>query len=127
MIRSMTGFGTAAAEADGCRFSIEVKSVNNRFFKATVRLPDELSTLETACESAISKRRARGRVTVVVRFIPGGSVAVVEVNPAAARSALSFVECVDSARGVTYYANSVTGETVWALPPGGVVTQRMQR
>ena len=46
---------------------------------------------------------------------------------AAARSALTFVECVDSARGVTYYANSVTGETVWALPPGGVVTQRMQR
>jgi uncharacterized protein (TIGR00255 family) len=89
MIRSMTGFGTAAAEADGCRFSIEVKSVNNRFFKATVRLPDELSTLETACESAISKRLARGSVTVLVRFIPGGSVAVVEVNPAAARSALT--------------------------------------
>lgn len=89
MIRSMTGFGTAAAEADGCRFSIEVKSVNNRFFKATVRLPDELSTLETACESAVSKRLARGSVTVLVRFIPGGSVAVVEVNPAAARSALT--------------------------------------
>ncbi len=89
MIRSMTGFGTAAAEADGCRFSIEVKSVNNRFFKASVRLPDELSTLESTFEAALSKRLARGSVTVLVRFTPGGSVAAAEVNPAVARSALT--------------------------------------
>jgi len=85
----MTGFGAAAAEADGCRFSVEVKSVNNRFFKATIRLPEELSTLETELETAVSKRLARGSVMVLVRFVPGGSVAAVEVNPDAARTALN--------------------------------------
>lgn len=89
MIRSMTGFGAASAEADGCRFSVEVKSVNNRFFKATVRVPEELSTLETEIETAVAKRLARGSVMVLVRFVPGGSVAAAEVNPDAARSALT--------------------------------------
>ena len=85
----MTGFGTASADAQGCRFSVEVKSVNNRFFKATIRVPEELSTLETELESAIVKRLNRGSVMLVVRFVPGGNVAAAEVNPDAARSALT--------------------------------------
>jgi len=89
MIRSMTGFGAASAEADGCRFAVEVKSINNRFFKATVRVPEELSTLETEIESAVAKRLARGSVMVLVRFVPGGAVAAAEVNPDAARTALT--------------------------------------
>ncbi len=88
MIRSMTGFGAASAEAEGCRFAVEIKSVNNRFFKATVRVPEELSTLETEIESAVAKRLARGSVMVLVRFVPGGAVAAAEVNPDAARTAL---------------------------------------
>ncbi len=89
MIRSMTGFGAAAAEAEGCRFSVEVKSVNNRFFKCSVRLPDELSALESELEALVAKRLSRGSVTVSVRFVPGGRVAGVEINPAAVRALLS--------------------------------------
>ena len=89
MIRSMTGFGAASAEAEGCRFAVEIKSVNNRFFKATVRVPEELSTLETEIETAVARRLSRGSVMVLVRFVPGGAVAAAEVNPDAARSALT--------------------------------------
>lgn len=85
----MTGFGSATAEAEGCRFAVEVKSVNNRFFKAVVRVPEELSTLETEIETAVSRRLGRGSVMVLVRFVPGGAVAAAEVNPDAARSALT--------------------------------------
>ena len=85
----MTGFGNASADADGCRFSVEIKSVNNRFFKATVRVPEELSTLETELETAVAKRLGRGSVMVLVRFVPGGAVAAAEVNPDAARTALT--------------------------------------
>ena len=89
MIRSMTGFGAAAAEAEGCRFSVEVKSVNNRFFKCSVLLPDELAALESEIEALVAKRLTRGSVTVSVRFVPGGRVAGVEINPAAVRALLS--------------------------------------
>ena len=85
----MTGFGAAAAEAEGCRFSVEVKSVNNRFFKCSVRLPDELAALESEIEALVAKRLTRGSVTVSVRFVPGGRVAGVEINPAAVRALLS--------------------------------------
>ena len=46
MIRSMTGFGVASADAEGGSFSVEVRSVNNKFFKATMRVPDALGALE---------------------------------------------------------------------------------
>ena len=85
----MTGFGAATADAEGCRFSVEIKSVNNRFFKATVRVPEEMSTLETELEAAVARRLGRGSVMLLVRFVPGGSVAAVEVNPEAARTALT--------------------------------------
>ncbi len=85
----MTGFGAATADAEGCRFSVEIKSVNNRFFKAIIRVPEEMSTLETELEAVVAKRLGRGSVMLLVRFVPGGSVAAVEVNPDAARTALT--------------------------------------
>ena len=33
MIVSMTGFGDATAERDGSHYSVEIRSLNNRFFK----------------------------------------------------------------------------------------------
>ena len=33
MIRSMTGFGQACAEVDGVIYTVEIRSVNNRYFK----------------------------------------------------------------------------------------------
>jgi hypothetical protein len=54
-------------------------------------------------------------------FAPVGSAGF------AASPALTFIQCTDTARGLTYFANAVTGETVWALPPGGVVTQKMTK
>ena len=41
MIRSMTGFGSATTELEGARCSVEIRSVNNRFFKCSMRLPGD--------------------------------------------------------------------------------------
>src|SRR2546423_587148 len=38
MIVSMTGFGDATAERDGTHYSVEIRSLNNRFFKAIIKL-----------------------------------------------------------------------------------------
>jgi uncharacterized protein YicC (UPF0701 family) len=46
MIRSMTGFGAASGEFDGNRFVVEIRAVNGKFYKSTLRLPDELLALE---------------------------------------------------------------------------------
>ena len=46
MIRSMTAFGRARATVDGKDITVEIKSVNNRFFDCSAKLPRAYSYLE---------------------------------------------------------------------------------
>ena len=39
MLHSMTGFGSAQAQIEGVDYSVEIRSVNGRYFKASIRLP----------------------------------------------------------------------------------------
>ena len=64
----MTGFGSSSTDADGAHYSVEIRSVNNKYFKAQLRVPEELVALEAEIESALSRKLARGSVTVTVRF-----------------------------------------------------------
>lgn len=64
MIRSMTGFGEASAEKDGVHFYLEVRSLNAKYFKATIRLPDDLQGLEAELEPALRRRLHRGSIMV---------------------------------------------------------------
>lgn len=64
MIRSMTGFGDARLERCGVTYSLEARSVNHRYLKAAVRLPDELAPLEGGLEEALRGLLQRGSVTV---------------------------------------------------------------
>ena len=51
MIVSMTGFGDAAAERSGTHYAVEIRSLNNRFFKPVIKLPETISGLEPELES----------------------------------------------------------------------------
>ena len=65
-LRSMTGCGTGLATdgASGCR--IEIRSVNNRFFKLSLRSPDGCAAFESRVEAAIRGRVRRGALHVDV-------------------------------------------------------------
>ncbi len=65
MIRSMTGFGDASQQAQGAAYFLEIRSLNNRYFKATIRLPEEFQGLEAELESEVRKRLTRGSVTLI--------------------------------------------------------------
>ncbi|MFI4881257.1 MAG: YicC/YloC family endoribonuclease [Phycisphaerales bacterium JB064] len=60
----MTGFGDARLERGGVTYSVEVRSVNHRYLKANVRLPDEYAPLEGALEESLRGLLQRGSVTV---------------------------------------------------------------
>lgn len=68
MIRSMTGFGSAQTELDGVLVAVEIRSVNNRHFKCTLRIPDDFSVLEVDIEAQVTRRLVRGSVIVTVRI-----------------------------------------------------------
>ena len=67
MIRSMTGFGTAEGAVGGAHVSVEVRSVNHRFFNPSIKLPPSLSRWETEVREALRKAIGRGHVTVTAR------------------------------------------------------------
>lgn len=74
MTKSMTGFGKATVEANDIgSFSVEVKSVNNRYLDINVRLPRALGSLEDKIRKAVSKHISRGKVDVSIMYKPNES------------------------------------------------------
>jgi uncharacterized protein (TIGR00255 family) len=68
MIRSMTGFGSAEGVVGGGRVSVEVRSVNHRFFSPSIKLPSLLARWETDVREALRRKVSRGHVTLGARF-----------------------------------------------------------
>ena len=68
MIRSMTGFGAADGVVGGGRVSVEVRSVNHRFFSPSIKLPNVLARWETDVREALRRKVSRGHVTLGARF-----------------------------------------------------------
>ena len=75
MLLSMTGFGNASFDSDGVHVSSEIKSVNNRYLKLSVRMPDSVARFEAEIEKLIRSRVARGSIqlSIRVRFHGGQS------------------------------------------------------
>jgi uncharacterized protein (TIGR00255 family) len=68
MIRSMTGFGAADGEVGGGRVSVEVRSVNHRFFSPSIKLPGVLNRWEGDVRESLKRGVTRGHVTLSARF-----------------------------------------------------------
>lgn len=68
MIRSMTGFGAAEGPVGSTRVSVELRSVNHRFFNPSLKLPTALSQWEGEVREALRQRIARGHLTVFARL-----------------------------------------------------------
>jgi len=73
VIRSMTGFGQAAAESERYRVRVTLRSVNHRFLDLALRLRDEQRLSEPALRDLLTARLARGRVDVNVDAEPLGT------------------------------------------------------
>lgn len=68
MIRSMTGFGSADGDVGSGRVSVEVRSVNHRYFSPSIKLPGVLLPWEGEVREALKRGVTRGHVTLSARF-----------------------------------------------------------
>ena len=66
LIKSMTGYGRAAASVNGREFTVELRSVNNRYLDCNVKLPRALSFAEEAVKQAVKNTISRGKVDVFI-------------------------------------------------------------
>ncbi|MBX3363491.1 MAG: YicC family protein [Phycisphaeraceae bacterium] len=113
MLRSMTGFGDASTEVDGVHFFIEVRSLNNKYFKATIRLPEEYQGLEAEIESELRQRLNRGSITVRATCTDASASAAYEINCSALERYLAQIMGVEQVRTGAF---SVDIGTLLALP-----------
>ncbi len=68
MVKSMTGYGRAVETVNGREFTVEVRSVNNRYLDCTVKMPRSLSFAEDTVKQAVKASISRGKVDVTVSF-----------------------------------------------------------
>ncbi len=66
MIRSMTGYGRSQAVVDTMNITVELKSVNHRYFEFNSRVPRNYGFLDEKLKSYIGSRVSRGKVECYV-------------------------------------------------------------
>lgn len=79
-MRSMTGFGAARAEADGWAAGVEVRTVNNKGLKLSLRLNPNEPALESAIDKTVRKHVRRGTVQLSVSVELTGGAAASSLN-----------------------------------------------
>jgi uncharacterized protein (TIGR00255 family) len=63
----MTGFGEAYRQAEGVGVAVEVRTINSRYFKLSVRGPEGYGSLEPRIEDLVRKRVRRGTIQIQLR------------------------------------------------------------
>jgi uncharacterized protein (TIGR00255 family) len=122
MLLSMTGFGEAHLEEDGYSAAVEIRTVNSRYFKAVIRLPEGYSSLEPMVDSTVRQRIKRGTVTVVVRVERKASPDDYQINDAVLGGYRQQIGRLSDQLGMP---NAVDWDSLLALP--GVVDERSAR
>jgi len=67
MLQSMTGFGESRAQQDGLAVAVEIRTINNRFFKLSVRASEGYASIEPLVENVVRESIHRGTIQVNVR------------------------------------------------------------
>ncbi len=80
MLLSMTGFGEAHCRQDDVSVVVEVRTINNRFFKLSVRTGEGYGSLESQIEAVVRRGIRRGTVQVNIRVDRSGSAEDYKIN-----------------------------------------------
>lgn len=109
MVTSMTGYGRARSAADGREITIEIKSVNSRYFEYSSRMPRAYAFLDDKMKQHLAGRLARGKVEVALSVINTGVAdSVVTVNEALAESYLTALHSIAEKLGVREDVSAVS-------------------
>jgi len=114
LIKSMTGYGRAVETVNGREFTVELRSVNNRYLDCSVRLPRILSFCEDAVKQAVKNAISRGKVDVFISVrSEGGDEIQVTLNKAVLESYLAAMRQMVVEYGV---ADDISASAVSRLP-----------
>ena len=102
MVKSMTGYGRAVETVNGREFTVELRSVNNRYLDCTVKLPRSLSFAEEKVKQAVKATISRGKVDVYITVRSEAAADVqVTLNAAMVEGYLAAMKQMVTDYGVT--------------------------
>ncbi len=114
LIKSMTGYGRAVETVNGREFTVEVRSVNNRYLDCTVKLPRTMSFAEEAVKQAVKASVSRGKVDVYISMKSEAAEDVkISLNKAVLEGYLSAMRQMVTEFGVQ---DNISVSTVSRLP-----------
>lgn len=101
MVLSMTGYGRAKAVQGGRDITVEIRSVNSRYFEYSSRLPRSCAFLDDKLKKLLSEQVSRGKVELNLQLQNVGAAdTVVEVDQALAQSYAQAVRALAQAQAV---------------------------
>ncbi|MDR2169358.1 MAG: YicC family protein [Planctomycetaceae bacterium] len=120
---SMTGFGSAVVLSNNINVSVELKTVNNRYFKLMLRITENFGMLESRVESMLRREIERGSVNAIVR------IRIEKQSPKAIISApvlLSYAEQISELRNKLEQIRSFEPPNLYQLLtlPGVIVASQ---
>jgi len=90
----MTGFGDASGQREGTHYAVEIRSLNNRYFKPVIKLPETVSGLEPEIETMLRERLVRGSITFILKMRTDSAEAAYHLNLDALTAYLRQLESV---------------------------------
>lgn len=101
MIKSMTGFGRAQETVDGMTVTVELKSVNHRYFEFTAKVPRTYGFLEEKLKSFLNARVSRGKMEcyVSIENLEESDMEVI-VNPSLAKGYVDALRTLSETFGL---------------------------
>src|SRR5215472_9577296 len=109
----MTGFGTADGGVGHVHVTVEIRTVNHRFFNPSIKLPSRYSRWEADLRELLRKRISRGHVSVAVRWQHDGSVGGAAIDEARFASYVAILTALKERYGL---GGDVDIATVLRLP-----------
>ncbi len=122
MLLSMTGHGEALCQQDGVTLAVEVRTINSRYFKLTLRAGEGCASLESRMEAVVRQQVRRGTVQVSLRLDRESTADEYKLNiPVLA----SYRKQLEKLYDQLHVSDTIHLESLLGLP--GVVNERTLR
>jgi len=99
MLNSMTGFARVCREIGGISYAVEIRTVNNRYFKSNIKLPETAAFLEQEIEKLLRQHIYRGAVNFLLRYKNVSGEPMYEIDSAALKSYIAKLNSINRPDG----------------------------
>src|SRR5260370_33066966 len=112
----MTGYGEARCQSEQLSLSVELRALNNRYLKVSLRAPDPYHLLEAEFEKVIRRAVKRGTIQVHLRCERQATPQDFRIDPVALTSYLQQIRDITQPLGLLDQGQSLLSQAL--LLPG---------